>query len=78
MRFLGYGEFEVDVHGIRRRKPGEAEKYKNRFFICKLCSWAYSNKYAPKVKEHSKECPSMFIFNNWKLQKLEALKFIKS
>ena len=56
MRFLGYGEIEVDdvdVHGIRMRKPGAAEKYKNHVFICKLCGWAYSNKYAPKVKEHT-------------------------
>ena len=71
-------EFEVDVHGIRRRKADAAEKYKKRVFVCKLCGWAYSNKYAPKVKEHSKECPSMFIFNNWQPQKLEALKFMKS
>ena len=76
--FSGYGKIEVDAHGIRRRKPGAAEKYKNRVFTCKLCGWAYSNKYAPKVKEHSKECPSMFIFNNLQPQKLEALKFMKS
>ena len=57
MRFLGYGEIEVDAHGIRRRKPDAAEKYKKRVFVCKLCGWAYSNKYAPKVKEHSKEFP---------------------
>ena len=61
--FSGYGEIEVDAHGIRRRKPGAAENYKNRVFKCKLCGWAHSNKYAPKVKEHSKECPSMFVFN---------------
>ena len=66
------------LYGIRRRKSGAAEKYKNRVFVCKFCGWAYSNKYAPKVNEHSKECPSMFIFNNWQPQKLEALKFMKS
>ena len=49
MRFLGYGEIEVDAHGIRRRKPDAAEKYKKRVFICKLCGWAYSIKYDPKV-----------------------------
>ena len=38
--FSGYGKIEVDAHGIRRRKPGGAEKYKNRVFICKLCGWA--------------------------------------
>ena len=32
---VGYGEIEVDAHGIRRRKSGAAEKYK------KLCGWAY-------------------------------------
>ena len=36
------------------------------------------NKYATKAKVHKKECPAIWIFQDWKPQKLEALKFIKS
>eukprot|EP00493_Phyllostaurus_siculus_P013995 UN14206 len=64
--------------GFEGENPAQRINIKNRVFVCKLCGWAYSNKYAPKVKEHSKECPSMFIFNNWQPQKLEALQFMKS
>ena len=45
---LEHGKIEVDVHGIRRRKAGAAEKYQKRIFICKL--WAYSNKYVAWVR----------------------------
>ena len=55
-----------------------AEKYKNRVFKCKLCGWAYSNKYAKKAKEHAEECPAIWIYQDWKPQKLETLKLIKS
>ena len=30
----------VDDFGIRRRKKGSAEKYKNRAFKCELCGWS--------------------------------------
>ena len=69
---------EVDDSGILRRKEGAAEKYKNRVFNCKLCGWAYSNKYAAKAKKHQEQCPAFWIYESWKPQKLEALKFVKS
>ena len=74
---LYVGNVEVDADGIRRRDAGAAEKYKNRVFKCKLCGWAYSNKYAKKAKEHGEECPAIWIYQDWKPQKLETLKFIK-
>ena len=76
--FFYAGKVEVDVDGIRRRNATAAEKYKNRVFKCKLCGWAYSNKYAKKAKEHGEECPAVWIFEDWKPQTLEALKFMKS
>ena len=77
-KFFYPSKVEVDADGIRRRDAASAEKYKNRVFKCKLCRWAYSNKYAPKAKEHKEECPAIWIFQDWKPQKLEDLKFIKS
>eukprot|EP00493_Phyllostaurus_siculus_P012094 UN12270 len=56
----------------------EIDKCKNRAFICKLCDWACLNKDVHKDKEHSMECTSMFIVNNWQPQKLEELKFMKA
>ena len=78
LNFFPVSKVEVDADGIRRRDAAAAEKYKNRVFKCALCSWAYSNKYAPKAKQHAEECPVVWIFQDWKPQKLEALKFIKS
>ena len=69
---------EVDADGSRRRDPSAAEKYKNRVFKCKLCKWAYSNNYAQKAKDHADECPAIWIYEDWKPQKQEKLKFIKS
>ena len=68
---------ESDDNGILRRK-GETEKYKNCVFKCELCGWAYSNKYAEKVKKHSEKCPAFWMYKSWKPQKLEALKFVKA
>ena len=80
MRFFVFmlRKVEVDADGLQKRDAASAEKYKNRVFKCKLCGWAYLNKYAPKAKEHKTECPAIWIFQDWKPQKLEALKFIKS
>ena len=69
---------KVEADGIRRRDAASSEKYKNRVFKCKLCCWACSNKYAPKAKEYKEERPAIWIFQDWKPQKLEDLKFIKS
>ena len=55
----------VDDFGIRRRKKGSAEKYKNRAFKCELCGWGYSNKSHPKVSEHKGDCPAVWIFEEW-------------
>ena len=60
------------------RKEGAAEKYINRVFNCKLCGWAYSNKYVPKAKKHNEKCAAFWIYESWKPQKLEALKFVKA
>ena len=68
----------VDDFGIRRRKKGNAEKYKKRAFQCKLCKWGHSNKASEKVKEHVNECPARWIFEKWQPKPLEDLKFVKS
>ena len=64
--------------GILRRKEGSAAKYKSRTFKCRLCGWAYSDKYKDKAKSHAAKCPAIDIYKKWKPQKLEDLKFIKS
>ena len=69
---------DVDEFGIRRRKPGSAAKYAKRAFRCKLCKWGYSNKYGDKAKEHAEDCPAVWIYEDWKPQTIEDLKFIKS
>ena len=40
---------EADDSGILRRK-GAAETDKDRVFKCKLCGWAYLNKYVEKQR----------------------------
>ena len=69
---------QVDDFGIRRRKKGNAEKYKSRAFQCKICKWGHSNKASKKVEEHKDECPAVWIFEEWQPQPLEDLKFVKS
>ena len=61
LNFFPVSKVEVDADGIRRRDAA-AEKYKNRVFKCKLCGWAYSNKYAKKAKVHQEECPAIWIY----------------
>ena len=65
-------------YGIKRRKSDSAAKYANRAFQCQICKWGYSDKYKDKAKEHAEECPASWIFEEWKPQSLEDLKFIKS
>ncbi len=67
---FGQNGFEVDEFGIR--------KYANRAYKCDLCGWAYSDKYAKKAKLHAANCPAVWIFEDWKPQKLEALKSVQS
>ena len=50
---------QVDEFGIRRRKKGNAEKYKKRAFQCKLCKWEHSNKASKKVADHEENCPTI-------------------
>ena len=69
---------QTDEFGVRRRKAGNAEKYKRRVFKCPLCSWGYSNKYAAQAKKHKDDCPAHWIFEQWQPQNLQDLKFIKS
>ena len=69
---------QVDEFGIRRRKKGNAEKYKKRAFQCKLCKWGHSNKASKKVAEHEENCPAIWIFEDWQPQPLADLKFVKS
>ena len=69
---------QVDDFGIRRRKQGNAEKYKTRAFQCRICKWGHSNKASKKVEEHKDECPAVCIFEEWQPQPLENLKFVKS
>ena len=56
---------QVDEFGIRRRKKGNAEKYKKGAFQCKLCKWGHSNKASKKVADHEENCPAIWIFENW-------------
>ena len=69
---------QVDEFGIRRRKKGNAEKYKNRAFQCKICKWGHSNKGCKKVAEHEENCPAIWIFEDWQPQPLADLKFVQS
>ena len=69
---------QVDEFGIRRRKKGNAEKYKKGAFQCKLCKWGRSNKASMKVAGHEENCPSIWIFEDWQPQPLACLKFVKS
>ena len=55
-----------------------AGKYKNRVFQCNLCGWAHSSKSSVKAPQHADECPAIWIFEDWKPQTLEDLKFLKS
>ena len=48
--------------GILRRKEGSADKYKSRAFKCRLCGWAYSDKYKDKAKSHAAKCPAIDIY----------------
>ena len=52
--------------------------YANRVFTCKLCKCSYSDKYKPKAKKHANERPAMWIYEEWKPQTMEELKFIQS
>ena len=64
--------------GILRRKAGSAAKYASRAYKCRLCGWAYSDKYKDKAKKHAEKCPAIDIYKKWKPQTLQALKFLKS
>ena len=68
----------IDDFGIRRRKKGNAEKYKKLAFQCKLCKWGHSNKASEKVKEHVNQCPARWSFEKWQPKPLEDLKFVNS
>ena len=67
---------QVDKFGIRRRKKGNAAKYKNRVFQCPLCKWGHSNKASEKVEKHKEDCPALWIFKKWEPRPLEELKFV--
>ena len=68
----------IDEFGIRRRKKGNAAKYKNRVFQCPLCKRGHSNKASEKVEKHKEDCPALWIFKKWEPWPLEELKFVKS
>ena len=60
-------ELWIGENGILRRKEGAADKYKNQVFNCKLCGWAYSNKYASKAKRH-RQWEVSSVLGLWKLE----------
>ena len=70
---------QVDEFGIRRRKKGNAAKYKNRVFQCPLCKWGHSNKASEKVQKHKEDCPALWIFKKWEPRPkvCEMLIFVK-
>ena len=69
---------ERDKFGILRRNPDNAEKYASRAYKCNICGWAYSDKSKDKAKAQASDCPSSWIYEEWKPQKLESLKFLKA
>ncbi len=69
---------QYDGLGIRRKKKGTAERYAKRAYKCPLCGYGHSSQYSDKAKAHDEECPSLWIFEDWQPQDLQALKFIKS
>ena len=63
--------------GRKEHQKNTASKLSNATYVT-VCGWGYSNKSAPKLAEHKEDCPAIWIFEEWKPQPLEKLKFVKS